>query len=802
MSLFNYYISSFNGGLQDPLSYSRIDLPQQRYGCRTLTNFIPYAQGPAIKRSGTKYIAHRRLSTNIRLKNFESTDGTPYVLEIGDQYVRFYKNKAPIMVDSTKITNGTFATDITGWTSISTGTASIAHDAVNLRMNLVGASASIAKATQQVTSLMSGYTQYRLNFDVFTNGLTVKIGTTSGSSNIRSKSFSTGTGKSLVFTSNQSSFYVTFENSANNTAAVDNIVLNQQYTLASPFLNADVRDLQFADKEDSIIIVNRNYQPRKLTKSSDTSWSFSTLSFIDGPYYDESDLTYGGSGTRITMTPSSTSLTATGTMTASSTKFVAGDVGKWIRARDIITSPWGAAKLYSYSSGTVMGFNNTVQGGAIFKTSTAEPLWRMSYISDAGPWPGSVAIFENRIYYANFTGLPSAVFASKTGSIELFSPDEDYNDTLSGASAFNSSVPRGKLNWMIANQRLFVGTTADLFVFSGSQAGTNYQTAQCRETSASSTNSVLPLQVQSSIIFINGFNSSLYGVTYYNQEDTYVPTLLSGSIASLLKDGIIELTYQETPIPIIWCSTVNNELYGLTYLKDQKVQAWHKHELGGTNTGIQSITSNRGSSQHNLWLATSRTINGNTAYYIEVMDDLFEDKVIEDAYFVDCGVTDTSGNLIIDGLDHLVGETVDILKDGASVVSQPVASDGTITLDTAGSKVHIGLPFSATIIPNLQEGGNKLGFSQTLSQRVLAAGIRVVNTVNISIAIDGVSQALDPIPFNAGQVLGSGPPLFTGTKKISINSGLLPEPVLKIVSNTPTPCCISGIALTVDVSDK
>jgi hypothetical protein len=800
MSIFNYYIPSFNGGLQDPLSYSRIDLPQQKFGCRTLTNFIPYAQGPIIKRSGTKYAAHRRLSTATKLRSFESTEGGAYLLEFGDQYVRFFKNKAPIFHDSAKVTNGTFAANITGWTNGSTGTASIAHDAGNQRMSLVGAAASVSQASQQVTSLMTGYTQYQLIFDAVGNDVTIKIGSTAGSSSIASRTFTAASSRTLTFTSNASSFYITFQNPNNNTAQVDNVVLNQQYTVTSPYLAADISSLQFADKEDSIIIVNRSYQPRKLTKTTDTSWAFTTLGFLDGPYYDEKDTVYGGAGTRKTMTPSSA--TAAGTMTASSATFSASDVGKWIRARDVITNAWGAAKITSYVSSTVVNIDPTVVGGNKFPATTALPLWRMSYLSSAGPWPGSVAIFEDRVFYGNFTGFPSAIFASNTGTLELFNPDADFNDTLSGSTALTLSVPKGKLNWMIANQRLFVGSSSDLFVITGTAAGLSVETAKSRETSSSSSSSALPLQVQSSIIFINSFTTSLYGVTYFNEEDSYVPTLLSGPVSTLFKDGVSEITYQETPIPIIWARTVNNELYGLTYLKDQKVQAWHKHELGGTAVAIQGIAAARGSVQHNLWLATSRTINGGTAYYIEYLDDLFEDKTLPNAYFLDCGITDTSASTTIYGLDHLIGQTVDILKDGALEVSQVVSATGTITLGTAGTVVNVGLPYQATVVPNLQEGGHRNGFSQTLNQKISAVGIRVVDTVNISVGITGVSRNYDPIPFNSGQVLGQAPALFTGTKKIQLNSGLLPEPTVQIVSLTPTPCCITGIALTLDISDK
>jgi hypothetical protein len=803
MTLFHYYIPSFNGGLQDPLSYSRVDLPQQKFGLRGIENGLIYPQGPVVKRSGTRFVAPRRHSTNCKLVSFDNTSGTSFLLEFSDQSVRFYTNKSPIMVDSAKVTNGTFPANITGWTNGSTGTAAISWDGTNFRMNLTGASASVSQASQQVTALLSGYTTYSLSLDVVGNPVTVKIGSAAGSSSIASDTLAVGTGKTLTFFSNASSFYITLQNPNNNVAQVDNIVLNQQYTLTSPYTSADIRDIQYDSKADSLIITHQNYQPRQLTWAANNSWSFTTLSMIDGPYYGEKDLVYGGEGSRKTITPSVTGPSAAVTLTSSSALFAASDVGKWIRARNLITNAWGAAKITAYASSTSVTANNDIAGSRLFPAASSSAFWQMSYFSSTGPWPKCVAVFEDRIFYGNISSAPNALFGTVSGTLEYFSPDADFNDLLSPTSALTLSVPKGRLNWLIANQRLFAGTSADIFAVTGTAAGLSYDTAKCRQTAISSASTVLPVQTQNSVVFANGFNTSIYSANYTFVEDSFSGTLLSGPIASRLKDGISELVYQETPLPILWVRTVNNELYGFTYQKDQKVGAWHSHTLGGTSVVINGMASCRGPIQDNLWLAITRTINGSSFSSIEFMEDLFLDKDKEDAFFVDCGVQYSgTSTTTIPGLSHLIGAQVDILRDGSLEPRQTVSASGTITLGTAATNVSVGLPYTFNMTPNLHEGGIRSGFSQTLPQKISKVSLRVVDTVNISVGISGISQTADPIPFNSSQVLGAGITPFTGTKVININSGWIREPTVTITSDTPTPCSISGVALTLDIQDQ
>lgn len=71
------------------------------------------------------------------------------------------------------------------------------------------------------------------------------------------------------------------------------------YTVVTPYGEADLGNIQIAQSGDAIYIACEGHAPRKLTRSSETSWAISTIVFEDGPYLEEDP-----QGT--TMTPAAT----------------------------------------------------------------------------------------------------------------------------------------------------------------------------------------------------------------------------------------------------------------------------------------------------------------------------------------------------------------------------------------------------------------------------------------------------------------------------------------------------------------
>jgi len=89
-------LTSFNAGEWSPLLHGRPDLAKYSSACRRLENMIATAQGPAVRRPGTRFVAETKGSGPVRLIPFEFSTLQAYVIEAGELYFRFYKDQGRI----------------------------------------------------------------------------------------------------------------------------------------------------------------------------------------------------------------------------------------------------------------------------------------------------------------------------------------------------------------------------------------------------------------------------------------------------------------------------------------------------------------------------------------------------------------------------------------------------------------------------------------------------------------------------------------------------------------------------------
>lgn len=92
--------SSFSAGEVSPECYGRTDIPTYKQALRLCRNFIPTKHGSLKNRPGTKFVAVAKNPTGTppRLIPFVFSDQQSFLLEVGDKYIRFYTDGAPVVV--------------------------------------------------------------------------------------------------------------------------------------------------------------------------------------------------------------------------------------------------------------------------------------------------------------------------------------------------------------------------------------------------------------------------------------------------------------------------------------------------------------------------------------------------------------------------------------------------------------------------------------------------------------------------------------------------------------------------------
>ena len=86
-------INSFASGELSPRLMGRTDSPKYATGCEVMENFMALPHGGAKRRGGTRFINEVKNSAHTtRLIPFEFSVDQTYVLEFGNNYIRFYTN--------------------------------------------------------------------------------------------------------------------------------------------------------------------------------------------------------------------------------------------------------------------------------------------------------------------------------------------------------------------------------------------------------------------------------------------------------------------------------------------------------------------------------------------------------------------------------------------------------------------------------------------------------------------------------------------------------------------------------------
>ncbi len=664
--------TNFTAGELSPRLEGRVDIAKYFNGVKKLENMIVLPHGGATRRGGTIFVNTAKAG-KVRLIPFQFSISQTYILEFGDQYIRFYRNQAILGVES------------------------------------------------------------------FSSG------------------FSTG-----------------FEVEATSSE------------ITSPYLESELFQIQFAQSADVLYLVHPNHAPRTLSRLSDTSWVLDEVTTINGPYLDQNL-------SATTITPSAT--TGAGiTLTASTSTFVSTDVGRLVRIDQ--GADFGYAKIVGFTSVTVV----TADVVDDFVSTTGQTTWQLGAWSDTTGFPSTISFFEDRLVYAGSLDQPQTIWGSKSGFYDNFTPGANADD------AYNYTIATDQVNaiqWMSPGKSLTIGTLGGEFLMAAStrnEAITPTNVKIVRQSEYGGAN-IMPVRSAGVVLFVQRSTKKLRQFVYEFESDSYLApdmTLLSEHITG---NGIIEMEYQRDPESIIWMVRKDGQLIGMTYERDQEVIAWHRHIIGGvsdaqgTDAQVESVAVIPGSDNRDeVWLSVKRLINGSTVRHLEVITKGRDtiDPADADDFFVDAGLSfNGSPSTVFSGLDHLEGETVQILADGAPVPDKTVLA-GSITLLSSASVVHVGFNKPAIIKTLRLEAGSANGTAQGKIKRINKVNIRLFDTLGAKVG--PTEDKTDIIPFRStSDLMDSSPPRFSGDKELPFPSGYDKEGEIVIRQDQPLPLTVLSI---------
>lgn len=693
----NYHTvkNNFTGGEFSPRASARTDFSKFQNSVQEALNYIIFPLGGAVRRPGSRYVAPTKSNGSACLIPFQFSNDQAYMLEFGSQYIRFFADQGQIVVDDTDaaITNGDFPTNLSGWST--SGATWVSPG----RVNIAGSTGYIEQSVSIGASFAN--TDHVIKFSVSTNSVKLRIGTTSGGTNIvNDAEFEPGFHCYEFDPGGATTIHVRFLRDSSGTTSLDNISLldDEPLEIGSPYSSSCGNIIRFAQSADVMYLAISNAQPYSLSRRGNASWSL---------------------------------------------------------------------ELFQPTANPFSGANN---------------------------YPRAVAFYEDRLIFAGTNNEPQTVWGSKSG---------DYDDFTIGANpedAFKYTLAAEEVNavqWLSPGKVLAIGTAGGEFVARANsldEAITPVNVRIIRDTTRGSAN-VRPVRVDSTVMFAQYGANKINEFLYRFDRDAYVVQDMTILAEHLLRNKqAVVMAHQRNPQQTLWVVRNDGVLLGLTYEREEEVVAWHRHEFGGTDVKVLSIGIIPGDTHDEIWIIVERTIDGGTKRYVEFFEETFpidESADLENAFYVDSGLTyDGSATTTLTGLDHLEGETVSVLVNGA-VHPEVEVTSGAIELTTEATKAAVGLKYTSRLVDQTPQIDSRFFNSQGRRITIHRAGVYLHNTLGLQY---GSSVAkLDILPFRkTSDAMDAPPTLFSGLKTMTFPSNWDASLSVTLVQDQPLPSTLLG----------
>jgi hypothetical protein len=417
------------------------------------------------------------------------------------------------------------------------------------------------------------------------------------------------------------------------------------YEVPTSYTEADLFDIHFVQSADVLTLVHPNYPPAELRRYGATQWQLINITFIPNllaPTGVSAAATGGGStvynyvvasvgSNGIDMSLPSTAASCTGNI------LVSGNYN---------TISWAAApsakryNVYKQFNGLYGYIGQT--DGLTFKDDniTADvgqcPSEFYNPFDSTSNYPQAVSYFEQRRCFAGTINKPQNLWMTRSGTESNLS----YSLPTQDSDSINFRVAAREANTI---RHIVPLTNLVLLTSSAEWRVTSINTDAITPTSVSvrpqsyvGASNVQPVIINNAMIYAAARGGHVRELAYNWQASGYVTGDLSLRAPHLF-DGlnIVDMCFSKSPQPVVWMVSSSGQLLGITYVPEQQVGSWHRHDTDGV---FESCCVVAEGNEDVLYVVVKRTVNGSSVRYVERMASrLFNDPT--DAFFVDAGAT-------------------------------------------------------------------------------------------------------------------------------------------------------------------
>lgn len=629
---------TFAGGEFAPSLAARVDLAKYATGARTLKNFFVHPHGGASNRPGTRYIATVKDSTQtVRVVAFVFSTVQAYVIEFGPGWCRFYMNGGQVQIstgNSPAWSNAT-AYSVSQYVTYS-GVKYRAIQAGTNHQPDISPTYWTAQTTYEITNPYSAGELADLKFAQSADVLFICHPAHPPQQLIRSAhdswAFST-------YVPVGGPFMVS--NSGTTAIQASGTTGSVTITATAALFNANHvgslwRMIQDVPGNSISTSFSATGTSSSIKCGANSNWRIVTHGTWTGKLRVEQSIDNGGTWTELRTFASAADLNVNtfgqildnSLVRLNMVTYTSGTVNV-----ELTTDPYtqtGTFLVTGYADSTHV--TATVQDTlGVAATNTA--VWAEGSWSVTRGYPACCTFFQDRLAFGSTPAEPQTIWFTETANYTSFR----RSDPLVDSDGISVNLPSRKMNAIRSlvplKEILTLTSASEWTVGPGSDGILSPTSVQTAIDGYRGCNKAEPVIVGNRAIYVQPQGSVVRDLGYDFASSGFSGTDLSIISNHLFKNySIVELAYQQEPDSLVWAVRSDGTLLSMTYLREQEVVAWTRHETQGT---VESICTIPGATYDELWMVVKR----GSSRFIEKMVQRLTSTDPRDQFFVDAGIS-------------------------------------------------------------------------------------------------------------------------------------------------------------------
>lgn len=572
--------------------------------------------------------------------------------------------------------------------------------------------------------------------------------------------------------------------------------------LATPITSAMLQDMDYIQSADTAIVVHPDLEPRKITRTSDTDWTITTLGLINVPQFDYNDASSPTPVSNIQRINFSAQnfgdrykISLNGILTeeivfASSNGTNRNDIASALQAlvntgnSGISVSTVTSLDTYDITfSGDSANNWDELTVTPVFTKSTSfevtttviqpgtarsEDVW-----SSTRGWPNTATFHEGRLWFGGSKSRPATLWASRVADFFNFDSGQVRDDESITATLDTDQV--NAIEAIFSNRSLQVFTSGGEFYIKESPV-TPSNVAVIPQSNLGSKR-VRPVTIDGITLFVQRTGKAINQFVFINEFQANQARSVSILSQHLIKNPIkIEASRgtESSDANYVYILNDDGTLTVFNTLISEDVTAFTTWQTTGDIRSVAVV-------DNTVYFLVKRTINSVDRYYIERENDLLN---------TDSAVRKTGlASDTLTGLDHLNTETVRVKADGAVEPDEVVAS-GQITISRTADTIEAGLDYSPVIRTMPLNVPLNSGPNASDKKRIKRVSVNVYESNGV---IVNDQRILDR---TIGQNQFDAPTPQTGVKRIFLHGWSL-EADVTITQDEPMPLQILSLGMEV-----